>query len=56
MNTNITLSLRIKAWTRRNADGSLSFPRCVAAHISEILTHAPSVLTPGEVQRFTPKP
>ena len=55
MSQTITLDLRIKAWTRRYADGRLCFPSCVAAHISEILSKSPATLTPDEVLRFTTK-
>ena len=43
---------RLYIWTRRRADGSLAFPRSVKAHIREILTYSPDLLTQEEQNKY----
>lgn len=42
--------MRLRAWTRRNSDGRLANPRCVRAHLEEILICAPGLLTQSDIE------
>ena len=48
-----TTSQRIEAWTMRKADGTLLFPRTVAAHLYEIDAFDNSILTDRDIQQIT---
>lgn len=44
--------MRIRAWTKRNRYGTLINPRCITAHLEEILLYAPNALSEEEMKEF----
>lgn len=43
---------KVSAWTRRKCDGTLMFPRTVAAHLYEIDAFDSSILTDRDIQQI----
>ena len=47
-----TIQEKVKIWTHRKHDGELAFPRCVRAHIKEILQYDMYRLSFDELIKF----
>ncbi len=45
-------SERVQVWTRRKANGKLAYPMCVRAHLEEINSHNPDLLTEEDLRQI----